>query len=324
MAAVADPMAVSGTATITNQGLGERLAAVDVSSRTARHAAMQVADAALAQGDVAFADGVCRRVLLADRENTPALAMFVCIATRAGRHTEALAAVSAILDHFRSLHESNTLPHALLLLERQGFTPRGILDVGAYHGEFSVFARQVFRDTAVLMVEPQPKKREFLDALAQQLGGDVAVRCCLCGDHARPAVVFHQLATPFGSTGSSIYPEMSDFPREVLSLPMRTVDELVAELPGRRFDLMKVDVQGAELDVLRGARTTLAQVEVLVIELSLHSVNRGSPLLAEVVDELDALGFAMFDLQTLPRTDGLLLQVDALFVRKGSALWPNR
>lgn len=324
MAVVADPMAVTGTATITDQGLGQRLAGVDVTSRTARHEAMQAADEALANGDVAFADGVCRRVLLADRENVAALAMFVCIATRTGRHTEAIAAVSAILDHFRSLHESNSLPHALLLLERQGFVPHGILDVGAYHGEFSVFARQVFRDAAVLMIEPQAKKREFLDTLGEQLGGDVHVRYCLCGERAAPAVAFHQLATPFGSTGSSIYPELSDFPRDMLHLPMRTVDELVAELPGRRFDLMKVDVQGAELDVLRGARTTLAQVEVLVIELSLHSVNRGSPLLAEVVAELDALGFAMFDLLTLPRTDGLLLQVDAMFVRRGSPLWPQR
>lgn len=308
----------------TSTTLRDRIAAIDFTSRVARHHALVAADAAAAAGDERFAEEVCRRVLAVDCENREALALLVCILTREGRHGEATAIVDRVLAWFRLLQDANTVVYALLQLQLRGFQPRGMLDIGAYHGEFALLARQIFPDTSVLMVEPQPQKLAYLETLAKELGGDCQVRSCLCGDGTRGEHTFHQLDTPFGSTGSSIYPELSQFPRQTLTLPMRSVESLVAELPGRRFDLVKIDVQGAELDVLRGAGKALEQVEVLVVELSLHVVNEGSPLLAEVLAAIDAMGFRMFDLHTLPRTEGLLLQVDAIFVRKDSPLWPQR
>lgn len=295
--------------------------AIDVSSRTARHEAMVVADTAFARGKVELAESVCRRVLAADCENREALALLVCILTQRDRHTEALAIVDRVLAHFRSLQESNTVVHALLQLQRLGFAPSGVLDIGAYHGEFAMFARQMFPQATVVMVEPQERPQEFLRALAAELGGDCHVHQCLLGEAVRSAVEFHQLDTPFGSTGSSIYPEVSDFPRQVVAMPMRTIDDLVAAHSGRAFDLVKIDVQGAELDVLRGATEAIHRVEVLIAELSLHEVNRGAPRLAEVVAALDDLGFAMFDALTLPRSHGRLYQIDGVFVRKTSLLW---
>jgi FkbM family methyltransferase len=300
---------------------GAHRSTVDVASRAQRQDALRLADAALATGDTTFAEQVCRRVLAVDAENPEALSLLVCALTRAGRGGEALATTTAVLAHFRSLQQVNSQAHALLQLQARGFAPRGLLDVGAYHGEFAMVARQVFPDASVLMVEPQPGKLEQLGEVARLLGGDCHVRNCLLGDGTRTHSDFHLLDTPFGSTGSSVYPEVSDFPRTVLSLPVRTVDDLLEGLPGRHFDLVKLDVQGAELDVLRGARRTLPQIEVLLAELSLHVVNRGSPLLAEVVAALDGLGFAMFDLLQLPRSHGLLQQVDAVFVRRDSPRW---
>lgn len=282
---------------------------------------MVVANTAFGRGKVDLAESVCRRILAADCENRDALSLLVCILTQKDRYAEAVTIVDRVLAHFRSLQESNTVVHALLQLQRRGFEPRGVLDVGAYHGEFAMFARQMFPRASILMVEPQQRPQEFLRALATELGGDCHVHQCLLGEAVRGAVEFHQLDTPFGSTGSSIYPEKSEFPRTVVTAPMRTVDDLVAEYPGRTFDLVKLDVQGAELDVLHGAKEAIHRTEVLIAELSLHEINRGAPRLAEVIAELDGLGFAMFDVLTLPRTGGRLLQVDGVFVRKDSPLW---
>lgn len=282
---------------------------------------MKLAEAAFAAGDSGHAEHVCRRILAVDCENEAALSLLVCVLSRAGRQGEALVLTSAVLEHCRRAQDGNTQVHALLQLQRRGFAPRGMLDVGAYHGSFTMVARQLFPGTSVLMVEPQPDKQDYLREIADRLGGDCEVRECLLGDSTRRSCEFHQLATPVGSTGSSIYPEISEHPRRVLTLPMRTLDELVAELPGRRFELLKIDVQGAELDVLRGARRTLEQVQVLVIELSLHEVNRGGTRLAPVVADLAALGFEVYDVLTLPRVDGRMLQIDAVFVRSDSPLW---
>ena len=294
---------------------------IDVTSRTSRHEAMLAADAAFAKGDVALAENVCRRVLAVDCENREALALFVCVLSRQNRHAEAVAVVDGVLAHFRSLQESNTLVHALLQLQRRGFDPRGVLDVGAYHGEFAMFARQMFPGASIVMVEPQAPLQEFLRALAIELRGDCHVRQCVLGETVRPTCDFHVTNTPFGSTGSSLYPERSDFPRQIVTMPMRTVDDLLNEFTGRKFDLVKIDVQGAELDVLRGATERMHHVEVLITELSLHEANHGAPRFTEAMAAIDELGFAMFDMATLPRVDGLLLQVDGIFVRKTSPLW---
>lgn len=286
--------------------------------------AVAAADAALANGDAGTAERLCWQVLQMDLEHEGAFALLQCVLLRGHRPLEAVGLADKVLSHLRGLLSRHSTAYGLHLLHERGFRPTGVLDIGAYHGEFAVMARQFWPETAVLLVEPQPQKRELLLAVAQQLGGEIDVCTTLLGDAERAACAFHQLRTPFGSTGSSLYQEASDYPRETLQLPMTTVDALLAERTGRGFDLWKIDVQGAELDVLRGAKRALAWAEALLVELSLHVVNHGAPLIAEVIAEFDRLGFALFELLQLPRDgSGLQLQTDAVFVRKGSPLWPK-
>ena len=255
-------------------------------------------------------------MLQCDPDHADAYAALQCALVEGGKLAEAVVVANRTLERFRARATESTQAYMLHVLQQRGFAFSGVLDIGAYEGEFSILARQFFSDAAVLMVEPQPQKRAGLDALATALGGDVRVESVLLGDEDCDGRAFHQLRTPFGSTGSSLYEELSDYPRDVLTLPMRRLDSLVRSHEGRVFDLVKIDVQGAELDVLRGASAMLGTVQALCIELSLHPVNRGAPLLAEVVATLDQLGFAMCDAVPLPRDGGLQKQIDAVFVRK--------
>lgn len=282
------------------------------------------ATSAAAAGEIDTAAALCRAVLARDPASEPALEVLTQVLLRAGRGAEAVAAANAALAHFRRLQLCTTTAYGLHVLCERGFQPQGILDIGAYDGEFSLLARQFFPSASLLMVEPQAQKQTQLNKVACDLGGDAHVRKVLLGDRNRTACTFHQTNTSVGSTGSSLYPEASEHPRQPITMPMRTLDELLAEFPNRRFDLVKLDVQGAELDVLRGAVASLPQVTALFVELSLHVVNHGAPRLAEVVAALDTHGFAMFDLLPLPRADqGLQLQTDAVFVRRDSTLWPR-
>ncbi len=292
------------------------LPSIDVRSRHGRKEAVALADAALARGDFAQAEQLSRRVLQCDPDHADAYAALQCALVEGGTLAAAVVVANRTLERFRARNTESTQAYMLHVLQQRGFAFSGVLDIGAYEGEFSILARQFFPNASVLMVEPQPQKRAGLDALASALGGDVRIESVLLGDEDCDGRAFHQLRTPFGSTGSSLYEELSDYPRDVLTLPMRRLDSLVRSHAGRTFDLVKIDVQGAELDVLRGAGAMIQTVKALCIELSLHPVNRGAPLLAEVVATLDQLGFAMSDAVPLPRDGGLQKQIDAVFVRK--------
>ena len=97
-----------------------------------------------------------------------------------------------------------------------------------------------------------------------------------------------------------------------------TLDRVASELlpdSGRIF--MKLDVQGTELQALRGAEGTLPRIQGLEIELSLVELYKGQPLLPEVWSHVASRGFQCIGLEPVfadPET-GHLLQVDALFVR---------
>jgi FkbM family methyltransferase len=84
--------------------------------------------------------------------------------------------------------------------------------------------------------------------------------------------------------------------------------------------LVKVDVQGLELPVLRGAGEMLSQVQALEAELSYSVLYSGQALLPEVVTFLANEGFALVAIEPVlvePRT-GRLLQADGFFLRDGN------
>ena len=301
--------------------LHERIAKLDFASQTGLQQAIQLANEALVAGEETAAERICRRVLGISLEHEEAMSLLVCILARQNRHAEALIVTNEILGYFRGIHRRHSIAYGLHLLQQRGFQPNGMLDIGAYGGEFTLLARQCFPSAPVVMVEPQQRMQELLNSTAQILGEDTAVRSVLLGQE-EGLRTFYQLDTPFGSTGSSMYPEVSKFPRQEVQMQVQTVDGLLTEFPGQQFDLVKIDVQGAELDVLRGATASIPGIEVLFLELSLHECNHGAPRMAEVVAFLDEAGFAIFELLQMPRgEDGLQLQTDAIFVRKTSPLW---
>jgi len=108
----------------------------------------------------------------------------------------------------------------------------------------------------------------------------------------------------------------------VESLPMKTLDSVVArrKMPGPI--LLKADVQGYELEVLRGANETLRNTEVILLEVSTLPYNIGAPLFSDVVAFVADRRFLIYDFCHLHRrqSDDTAFQVDVLFAREDSAL----
>jgi len=285
--------------------------------------ALDEAVAALAANDMARVEAIAGEILKAQPADPQALQLLAAALSAQGRATEALAAYRSAVGWLHGNLALTQTPFGLHVLQALGFRPKGILDIGAFEGAFARTARHFFAQSPILMLEAQPGKEVQLKAVTAQLP-DVDYRIVLLGAENRADVAFHHVNAAIDSSGSSLYDEQTHYPRDTISLPMRRLDDVLAEMPGREFDLLKIDVQGAEIDVLCGGVRTLAGIEAIVIELSLLEYNKGAPLIGEVMRWLSEQGFALFDVFPLSRLPaGALLQVDGIFLRRESSLWPR-
>lgn len=204
-------------------------------------------------------------------------------------------------------------PNIWVMLERlaRNFKPGGIIDAGAHKGYWARSAGKLF-NCPVHMIEAQP-----------ELEPDLASRgfpysITLLGSETKLSDFY------LSGTGSSVMPELTSFPREATRLPMKRLDDLPIELP--KPLLFKLDVQGFELEVLKGAPKTLGQSEVVPLEVSLLPYNDGAPLMHEIVAYMLERGFVPYDFsESLRRSsDDALCQADMLFVRSDSQLRAKR
>ena len=201
-----------------------------------------------------------------------------------------------------------------------GFAPGGIADIGANVGDWSRMARSIFPGVPIAMFDGNPLHEPALAAASRDIG-NASHTIAVLGPQAKEQVVFYSIGP-----GSSVLPELTSFAREEQRLPMRTLDEAVGAtklgpaLPKNL--LIKLDVQGFELEVLRGGPTVLANAELVVLETSLLPYNEGGAVFADVVSFMNVAGLVAYDFcgQFRRETDATLFQTDVAFVRPGSIL----
>lgn len=190
----------------------------------------------------------------------------------------------------------------------KSFKPDAIVDVGAYEGNWTRLARRVFEDVPALMIEPQFAKKPFLEKACSELPQVRYVSALLSGA-AGEIVTFYEM-----ETGSSFLPEQSNAERREVQLSTAVLDQVAAALPGQEL-FLKIDVQGAELQVLEGGAKTLNRARVVQLEIALLSYNEGAPSMVEVLSYMEARGLHPFDIAGLTRLRGHLVQIDLLFAR---------
>lgn len=208
------------------------------------------------------------------------------------------------------------IPTSLERLARNGFVPKHIFDVGAYRGDFATLCVQVWPGTTVTAFEVLEDKVSKLRSLASG-GLPIEVVPFLVGAEDHESVPFHVM-----ETASSVLDEHTSQKAPVVFYPMRRLDKLVSDNHLESPDFLKLDVQGYELEVLRGAECTLRNASAILIELNFLDIHKGVPLASEVIAWLDERGWAAYDICGLTRRplDDALWQADLVFVPRDSPL----
>jgi FkbM family methyltransferase len=201
-------------------------------------------------------------------------------------------------------------------MRTQGFRPDVVIDVGAAHGYWTRSCARLYPNASYVMVEPNPAYRAELQAVGRTLGAKYVAAA------AGRAVGALPLLIPSDPTGASFLREAGDegsyFERSV-TVPVVTLDSIA--VPGT-VSLLKLDVQGYELEALAGAQRQLGEAEVVICECSLHAFQEGIPLVDEIVAFMTATAdMRLYDFADQVRwKSGTLAQLDLIFVAAWSPL----
>ena len=199
-----------------------------------------------------------------------------------------------------------------------------VLDVGANTGQFAAMIRAILPDAYIYSFEPL---RGCFNALQEQTRSLKNIQCfhCALGSSNGKTTIHANEFSPSSSllTMSDLHKESFPYTKNTVeeTIEIRTLDSFLPELRLQKKVMVKIDVQGFELNVLRGAEAALANVDILIIETSFYELYVGQPLFEEVHRHMTERGFSYrgnFD-QVYSAVSGEVLQADAIYIRRGES-----
>ena len=235
------------------------------------------------------------------------------------RKSRKLVPLLAVSDYRRALYSHRVA--ATIEHESQPFAESygTVIDVGANRGQFAVFARHRWPDARLLCFEPLPRPRDVLISLASDLGNAEVMPFAIADESGRRVMQVAE-ADDSSSLLAASASQLEAFPAaakvDEVAVDVRSLDDVLDLSDLRPPALLKIDVQGAELDVLRGASRVLKSECELLVECSLVELYEGQALIDETIRFANERGFRLMGLSPPFRApDGTPLQCDLLFSR---------
>ncbi len=216
-------------------------------------------------------------------------------------------------------------PYADLARLAKGFGVRNVIDGGAYHGRVAGRLAQIFPGAKVFAFEPQEESFRALSWNASSANGAIvplrlglssASGRALLRVNASPATSSLSVRGPLGQR---YYPEQTA-PVGTQEIELVSLDDWAAGRGVRSVEVLKLDLQGHELEALRGCTRLLrSSVRLVYTEVEFLKLYEGNCLYHELASFLEQHGFELYQLYDLQTgDDGRLLYADALFLRFGS------
>jgi FkbM family methyltransferase len=193
-----------------------------------------------------------------------------------------------------------------------------VLDVGANKGQFALFARSRFPNARILSFEPLPRPVAKFERVFRQDPRIKIIRAAVSKN--RGTLTMH--VTEHDDSSSAL--GVGNAQREIFNtrevdqceVPCGPLSDFVAEGDLGSRNLLKIDVQGLELEVLRGAEPLLDQFAAIYCEVSFIELYVGQPLASEIIVFLAGHGFRLTGTyNTSLSAKGQPVQADMMFIR---------
>lgn len=190
-----------------------------------------------------------------------------------------------------------TFSQTLLALAQKGVRYATVIDLGCADGHFFVdhFLMGLFQEAVPLNIDANATYEKSLQQIKETFGGHY--RIAAASDAAGEIEMTTAVHPYWGSLrprGDLYWERLNKLTSGVVRVPALQLDDLVAELGVAPPFMLKLDVQGAEVQALRGARKVLAETSVVVCEADIADFQA-------INSEIVAAGFDLFDITTVHR-----------------------
>jgi FkbM family methyltransferase len=206
-------------------------------------------------------------------------------------------------------------------IKAQGFIPTTVVDIGVATDTNDLY--QHFPNARYLFVEPLAEFEPSLQTLCQKYNGNYILAAAGATDGELEIRVTPDLG------GTSKF-ETLESQEGAYDMKPRTVPQFKLDSLWEGFELtgpalLKIDVQGAELEVIKGATECLQNFEFVVLEIGLIEQYVGQPIFHEYLNFMAEQGFVTYDvIHTGYAETGLLAQVDMVFAKKDGVYRSNQ
>ncbi|MDD5329771.1 MAG: FkbM family methyltransferase [Sulfuricella sp.] len=206
-------------------------------------------------------------------------------------------------------------------LRAQGLMPETVIDVGANVGQFAVASAKFFPKSRIYSFEPNPPCARQLKKNVAGLGNVTTYELALGEEEGE--VEFHvnshshsSSILPLAPSHLQAFPDAREHSR--IRVEVSTLDRIFGDIDLQRPALLKLDVQGYELQVLQGGSGLLTRVDYVLLEASFRPMYQGEPVFMDIEKKMREFGFQFLrpvGFLRAPDT-GEFLQMDALFQRR--------
>jgi FkbM family methyltransferase len=195
------------------------------------------------------------------------------------------------------------------------FKVNTFIDIGVAHGTPELY--RLFAKQKIVLIDPLPGVEE---ELAKQYRGQFDYQFFQTAVGSAPGKVTFNVMTGRGKSGIPVRSEMTkDKIVEQREVEVTTLDALLATQSFAPPFGLKIDTEGFELEVLKGAERTLVQTEFVIAEVSVKKRFVNSYRFSDVVSFLGSQGFELIDILNFrPRTQRFY---DCLFMKYDSPIF---
>jgi FkbM family methyltransferase len=194
-------------------------------------------------------------------------------------------------------------------LNRHGIIIQEVWDVGAFKGEWTLEVAKYLPNAKFTLFEPNSSHNSDLARANSRVFNIV-----LSDKDEKRRFYSHE------GTGDSLYPEFDERSKVRKSFRIETchrIDTLLSrDLNLVTPDFLKLDVQGSELDVLRGVGSHIYEIKVILLECPILHYNWGSPNIQDYLSFLFRSGFVPYFVTEIHRLNEIVTQIDLAFVEK--------